>query len=108
MRHDKLLTRLRYANQPPKKRAGQGRVLRSINGTLFDVRTGSHFLGWSEKKRPVDLSSEGSFRLAVWEGASYRCVPNSNNSSQPLQASRWIRRMPIEPCDIRVRGDRDN
>lgn len=35
---------------PPRKRPGQGRILRSINGTLLDVRSGSIFLGWSEKK----------------------------------------------------------
>lgn len=35
---------------PPKKLPGQGRILRSIEGAVLDVRCGSLFLGWSEKR----------------------------------------------------------
>ena len=35
---------------PPKKRLGQGVGPRKIDGVALDVRTGSAFLGWKEKK----------------------------------------------------------
>lgn len=35
---------------PPKKQHGTGEGERKINGLALDVRTGSAFLGWSEKK----------------------------------------------------------
>lgn len=35
---------------PPKKRAGQGRGHRKTNGALLDVRTGTAFLGGTEKQ----------------------------------------------------------
>lgn len=35
---------------PPKKKPGQGLGPRTIAGAALDVRGGSHFLGWSEKR----------------------------------------------------------
>ena len=35
---------------PPRKQFGQGRGPRRIDGALLDVRGGSIFFGWSEKK----------------------------------------------------------
>lgn len=35
---------------PPKKRAGQGRGHRKTTGALLDVRTGTAFLGGTEKQ----------------------------------------------------------
>ena len=35
---------------PPRKRPGQGLGPRTINGDCLDVRGGSIFLGWTEKK----------------------------------------------------------
>ncbi|NOS82767.1 MAG: helix-turn-helix domain-containing protein [Nitrospira sp.] len=35
---------------PPLKRAGQGKGPRRIDGAVLDVRCGSLFLGWSEKR----------------------------------------------------------
>lgn len=35
---------------PPKKQPGQGCGPRTIDGVCLDVRTGSAFLGWSEKQ----------------------------------------------------------
>jgi hypothetical protein len=37
-------------NPPPRKQHGEGKGQRVINGAVFDVRCGSRFLGWSEKK----------------------------------------------------------
>jgi len=34
---------------PPRKQPGQGRGPRRIDGAVLDVRSGSLFLGWSEK-----------------------------------------------------------
>jgi hypothetical protein len=36
--------------KPPKKQHGQGTGPRTLNGSLLDVRCGSLFLGWSEKR----------------------------------------------------------
>jgi hypothetical protein len=36
--------------KPPRKKKGQGEGPRTINGTVLDVRCGSLFLGWTEKK----------------------------------------------------------
>ena len=35
---------------PPKKQKGQGLGPRTIEGAVLDVRCGSLFLGWSEKR----------------------------------------------------------
>ncbi len=35
---------------PPNKQLGQGVGPRTLNGSLLDVRCGSLFLGWSEKR----------------------------------------------------------
>ena len=35
---------------PPKKQPGQGRGPRWIDGVVLDVRGGSIFFGWTEKK----------------------------------------------------------
>lgn len=36
--------------RPPKKQIGQGLGPRRIDGVVLDVRCGSLFLGWSEKR----------------------------------------------------------
>lgn len=35
---------------PPRKRAGQGRGPRTMNGALLDVRAGTAFIGGTEKR----------------------------------------------------------
>jgi hypothetical protein len=38
------------ARIPPKKQDGEGTGPRTVNGVALDVRCGSLFLGWSEKR----------------------------------------------------------
>ena len=37
------------SRRPPKKRRGQGKGPRRINGFVLDIATGAQFAGWTEK-----------------------------------------------------------